>query len=119
MPPSSSLAPATAAKPEESEKIDPLFAQYKDLVELNSTFSLNEYLGTRNEADLEFYSGVIETESISFLFRTKLKVSKRSELPPNVQVQVQPGRPIIVPGFPTALTTEVISQGWIENTAEV
>ncbi len=100
---------------EEEVALHELFAQYEELLQLNSTFSLNEYIGDRIEADLEILGAVIETEDASFLYETKLKVTKRSELPQNIQVQVQPGRPVIVPGFPTAFNVEVQAQRWIEN----
>lgn len=100
----------------ESEIIDELFAHYEELLQLNSTLSLNEFLGDRVEADLEVLGAMIETDNTSFVYKTKLKVAKRSELPPSVQVQVPLGHPVIVPGFPTVFSCELLSQGWVENT---
>lgn len=103
----------------EAEVIDELFGQYEDLFQLNSTFSMNEYLGDRVEADLDVIGGVIETEDVSFVYKTKLKVTKRSDLPQNIQIQVPPGTPVIVPGFPIVFAVEVLSQGYVENAAGV
>jgi hypothetical protein len=104
-------------QPSEAEEqlMTALFDQYQELLQLNSTFSLHDALRGSHETELDVIGAVLETQDLSLFHRTRVKVAKRSELPPNIQVQVPPGQPVIVPGFPTGFSIEVLSRGWLEN----
>ena len=66
-------------------------------------------------------SGLIENQEVSFKYETHLLLYQRSELPPNIQVQLQPGQvvPPIIQGLPKTFHMEVVSEGWRLNSGEV
>ena len=101
--------------------MDALFQSYADTLQLQHAFCYNEALGNNQQIQIELVSGLIEDQEVSFKYETHLLLYQRSELPPNIQVQLQPGQviPPIIQGVPKTFHMEVLSEGWRLNSGEV
>ncbi len=93
-----------------------LYEQYVELFGLHRSFSIKEWMGDAEERELEATGGAIESEKMSHLFKGKSKVRRLNQIPQGVQIQIQPGQRIpLMPGFPTTINLEPISDGWNVN----
>ena len=96
-----------------------LFEDFADETKLREKFSIKEFMGNDIEKDMTVDGAFIESEAMGHVFRTKVKILQRSALPPNVQIQMQPGQAVpLLPGYPTEQATQIISQGWIPTKNE-
>lgn len=102
------------------ELIKSLFDSYARIIQLHKDFCYNEVLGNNQESVIKLLSGIIECEETSFIYETDLQLFQHSELPPNVQIQLQPGQvvPPIIQGLPKTFHWEVMSEGWRLNRGE-
>jgi hypothetical protein len=93
-----------------------LFSDYAKAMKLNERFNIKEVMGTDVSKDLELTGGLIDSSDSSHVFITKYKLTQRSKMPPNIQVQMQPGQALpLFPGFPVEVEWELISEGWKTN----
>jgi hypothetical protein len=93
-----------------------LFSDYAKTLELSKLFNIKEYMGTDTSKEIEIVGGFIDSINLSYACVARSKLTQRSKLPPNMQVQIQPGQPIpIIPGFPVEFEGELISGGWRLN----
>lgn len=101
---------------EEERCIWALFEEYSDLLDLKTFFSMNSYLGNSQQKDIEVIGAIIESQNMSHLCRTKSKITKKSNIPPNVQVPTTPSAlPPLLPGYQVTYDIEVIMRGWVKN----
>jgi len=106
----------TVPSEQEEEAIWELYEHYDDLFELKSTFNLKDWLGNEEEKQLETVGAVIETAGMSHVFGAVSNVRKISQIPQGAQIQVPPGQRIpLIPGLPTRVNIEPMSQGWYSN----
>jgi hypothetical protein len=104
------------APPELAEALDELLRAYEDTFELRKPFVLSGFLGDDAEKQAQFVGAVIESRHRSYLFRTNVRVSQHTKLPPNVQVQLPPGQRMpLLPGLPREFNIEPTSQAWLHN----
>lgn len=103
----------------ESALIWALFNLYVDTFNLRNKFNLPEYMADEPIRELQVLGGLIESTELSHLFSTNLKVIQRPNLPPNVQLQLQPGNPIpLSPMFGRAYDFSIQRIGWGLNAKE-
>ncbi|HLF18996.1 MAG TPA: hypothetical protein VI749_08955 [Candidatus Omnitrophota bacterium] len=97
-----------------------VFVDYADTLKLKETFNIKEYMGTDVSKELEVVGAFIESADLSHTFNAKSKLTQRSKLPPNLQVQVQPGQAFpLIPGFPIEIEVDLISVGWKVNDGKI
>lgn len=97
-----------------------LFSDYANAMKLNERFNIKEFMGADLSKELELSGGFIDSAENSHVFITKSKLSQRSKLPPNMQVQIQPGQAIpLLPGFPVEIEWELISERWKSNDGKI
>jgi len=94
-----------------------LFDEYADAVELRRTFNLRQFMGEETEKPVTFNGAFIDSGQKSHVFRSRCILRQRSDIPSNIQVQIQPGQPVppLIPGFPSAFSIEPLFIGWEEN----
>jgi hypothetical protein len=97
--------------------MDALLQSYADALQLKHDFCYNEVLGGNNQVQTHLFSAIIENEKVSFIYDTHLALHQRSELPPNIQVQLQPGQifPPIIQGLPKNYHIEILAEHWRPN----
>ncbi len=99
-----------------SNALDKLLRSYESTFELRKPFVLSGHMGDTVQKDTRFIGGAIEGARWSYLFETTTKVSQRTALPHNMQLQLAPGAGLpIIPGLPREFQIEVLSQAWIRN----
>jgi len=93
-----------------------LYQHYAELFDLGRTFNIKEWMGEAEERALEAVGAAIETEAMSHLFKATSMIRRVPEIPKGIQVQVPPGQRIPpIPGLPSGLNIEPISEGWYNN----
>lgn len=93
-----------------------LFEEYTKLMSLRERFNINEYMGNDLSKEIKITGAVLESEDLSHLYSCTSNIIQRSELPPNFQIQMQPGQPIpLIPGFPVNYNIQLIREGWEVN----
>lgn len=101
------------AKAEDEKLILQLFQEYVKVMKINEIFNLREFMGDDLEKDIGIDGAYIQSEFSTYIFKTKLKASQRTQLPPNVNIQAPPGTPIpLIPNLPRALNVDLISSQW-------
>jgi hypothetical protein len=99
-----------------TKQLDELLRAYETSFELRKPFVLSAFMGNEPLKETRFIGGAIESTKWSYLFETTTRVSQRTTLPPNMQVQLPPGAGLpIIPGFPREFQIELLSQAWIRN----
>lgn len=100
----------------ERQPINDLFEAYAATLGLRETFSLPEYMADQLTRDLTALSAFIETSGLSHVCRTRMRMSQRPMLPPNVQIQLPPGQPIpLGPWVTRNYEWGIQNVGWIVN----
>ncbi|MEK7534768.1 MAG: hypothetical protein AAB600_05595 [Patescibacteria group bacterium] len=103
------------ATPDEEKLLDQLLDEYVRDMELDKKFNLRELMGDDLEKNVTVKGAYIHSEAIIHIFETKLKITQRSELPPNVNIQVPPGGSVpLISNFPRAMNVDVVSFNWKE-----
>jgi hypothetical protein len=94
-----------------------LFEEYADVFKLRRTFNLREFIGDEIEKTATFNGAFIDSDQKSYVFRSLCMIRQRSDIPSNIQIQVQPGQsvPPLIPGFPSVFSIEPLFIGWEEN----
>ena len=94
-----------------------LFDLYAADLKLWQDFCYNTEMGTENTKTFEIFGSIIENEEVSYIHKAEFQMSQRSEIPPNFQIQVQPGQgiPRIIPGLPKLFSWDVSCESWIKN----
>ena len=87
-----------------TKKIINLFNLYSNILELNTQYSPEALLGDKEKGIFTFYKGIIETNSLLHVFKTKKEVRRVIGHPPNV--------PVPVIGY----QERIIEEGWFEDT---
>lgn len=96
--------------------VDRLLRAYEDDFKLRRMFFVKKYLGNNPEVEVRFIGGACESRTWSYLFSTRAKITQRTQLPPNVQVQIPPGQNMpLIAGLPVELTVEVSEHDWVHN----
>jgi hypothetical protein len=99
-----------------SGKMDQLLRFYEDDFSLRQPFILQRFMGDDIEKEARIVGGCIESRAWGYLYETKLKVRQFAALPPNVQVQLQPGQSMpLLPGIPRRIEAEMVSRTWVRN----
>lgn len=102
--------------PEEETAMWELYLKYEAFFELGQTFNIKDWLGGHAERDLRATGAVVESEMLSHLFTATSRVRQVSDIPQGVQIQIPPGQRMpLVPGLPTRINLEPISEGWYPN----
>jgi len=97
-----------------------LFNDYATVMKLNERFNIKDTMGAEITKDVELSGAFIDSTEISHVFMTKNKLTQRSKLPPNLQVQMQPGQALpLFPGFPVEIDMELLSEGWRINDGKI
>lgn len=82
-------------------------------LKLRSTFNIKEWIGSETQKTLETVGAMLCSEKLDHAFISKLTIRQLPELPPQVQVQIPPGQQMpLIPGLPTKINIEKISEGW-------
>lgn len=90
-----------------------LFQEYVKIMKIDEIFNLREFMGNDLEKDIEIDGAYIQSEFSTYVFKTKLKASQRTQLPPNINIQTPPGNPIpLIPNLPRAMNVDLISSQW-------
>lgn len=90
-----------------------LFEEYTKVMKINEIFNLREFMGDELEKPIDIDGAYIQSEHSTYVFKTKLKASQRTQLPPNVNIQAPPGSPIpLIPNLPRAINVDLISSQW-------
>jgi len=107
----------TEAAGEEQRLLWRLYEEYAQTLKLRETLTQDSIVvSDTSSEDMEITGAFIETESRSFAFRSQCRITRVSEIPKGVQVQVPAGQPMpLVPGFPVRVDVNVLSLGWLEN----
>jgi len=101
------------AEKELSEALNVLLYKYEKEFKLRETFVLQVHMGSDLEKEEDFLAGVVESDSWSYVYKTKVKITQSTKLPSNVQVQIPPGQPLpLIPGLPKHAQVDILSQGW-------
>lgn len=101
---------------EESRLMWELFDQYAQVLNLRERFNIKGFIGNQTQKEIMVTGAFLESENMSRIFQCTSMIYQRSELPPNFQIQVQPGQPVpLLPGFPTGFNVELVSEGWKIN----
>lgn len=101
------------AKADEEDLMWKIFQSYSNDLELTETFNVLSFMGEDREKNLTAKGAYIESKDLTHCFITEMKITRVQNIPANVHVQVQPGQEIpIIPGLPTAVNFEVLSQNW-------
>jgi len=101
---------------EEQALISSLLDEYFDALSLLDTFILEKEISDNPQTEITLVGGFIETEKSSYIFKSKTRIHQRSSIPPNYQLNIQPGQKIpIIPGFPKEYNFEIMESGWILN----
>jgi len=105
---------------EMEELMRALFESYASIFQLHQDFCYNEVLGNNQQIKIKLLSGIIECEETSFTYETDLQLFQRTELPPNIQIQLRPDQVVtpIIQGLPKTFHWEVVSEGWRLNRGE-
>jgi hypothetical protein len=85
------------------EKILSLFNEYNGILNMNVPYNPEEVLGSQNQAVGQFNRGIVETDNLTHVFRTKKEI-KRIEV-------AQPGIPVPVIGY----QERVLTESWVED----
>lgn len=105
---------------DEEQLLWELFSDYSTAMKLSERFNIKESMGTEASKDLDLVGGFIDSVEKSHAFVTKNKLRQRSKLPPNLQVQIQPGQALpLFLGFPVEVECELISEGWKINDEKI
>ena len=90
-----------------------LFQKYVKFMKINEIFNLWEFIGDELEKPIDIDGAYIQSEYSTYIFKTKLKASQRTQLPPNIKIQTTPGNPIpLIPNLPRAINIDLISSQW-------
>jgi hypothetical protein len=101
---------------EEEKLLWALFNDYVQAMKLDERFNIKEYMGNDPQKDVDLAGGFLDSGELSHVFMTKNKLTQRSKLPPNLQVQMQPGQILpLFPGFPVEIDIELLLEGWRIN----
>jgi ATP-dependent protease ClpP protease subunit len=93
-----------------------LLEDYVNSISMRQPYSLQGEIGDQQQAIIDTVGAFIETEKTSFIYCSKSKVTQRSVLPPNFQVNLQSGQLMpLIPGFPREFQLELLDMGWIAN----
>ena len=96
--------------------LDTLLRNYEETFDLRTPFFLPEKIGDDPEKEFKVAGGVVESKAWGYLLQTTSKVRQSIKLPPNVQLQLQPGQPVpLLPGVPREYSVEVTYQKWRNN----
>lgn len=96
--------------------LDSLLREYENNFDLRKPLFASRLMGQENEKEVRFVGGAVESIERSYLFVTKAKLIRFSDLPPNVHVQAPPGQAMpLVPGFPVKFSFEIYEQSWKHN----
>lgn len=98
-----------------------LYDSYADALDMRNEFCCFSEMADQHQREFDLYSGLVETDITSYIFKTHLLINQKSEIPPNINVTLQPGqvRAPIVQGLPKSFSWEVHFQSWVENQQEV
>lgn len=90
-----------------------LLEGYIKALKIDEIFNLREFMGDDLEKTIDIDGAYIQSEYSTYIFKTKLKASQRTQLPPNVNIQAPPGNPIpLIPNLPRAMNIDLISSQW-------
>ena len=93
-----------------------LFEDYADASSLLKTFILQSEVGDNQQAEMGVVGAFIETETISYIYRSICQVTQRSALPSGFNINLQPGQLMpLLPGFPREVNIELREIGWVKN----
>ena len=98
-----------------------LLDSYATALNTRHDFCCFSEMGDQNKKEFSLYSALIENDAISYVFKTDFLMYQRSELPPNMQISLQPGQVIspIIQGLPKSFYWEICDERWIKNQKEV
>jgi hypothetical protein len=93
-----------------------LYRAYAEDLDLDTPFSLREFMGDDQTRELTVTGAFLETTETSHLYQTEMRAIQRPNLPEGMQVQVQPGQPIPLVDWATrSFDLDVKRSGWEEN----
>jgi hypothetical protein len=97
-----------------------LFQDYVQSLQLDKKLNLPVVVGDEPVSPLSITGAIIESSESSYTYTTEMTVIQRPNLPPNVQVQMQPdARMPLSPDFARSFDFRVMQMGWIANTEGV
>lgn len=84
---------------------------------MNEPFNLKKEIGSEENKDIIVKGALIESEGFKHVYQSKLKITQRSVIPPNMQLQVPPGQsiPKLIPNLPVNINVDVLSIGWVKE----
>ena len=93
-----------------------LYDSYADSISMLKPFGIDSEIGNTSEEKLTNIGSFIETENKSFIYRSVCTLYRMSDLPPNYNIQIQPGQGLpIIPGLPVKMSMTVNELGWAIN----
>lgn len=82
-------------------------------LKIRNTFNLKEWIGTDTQKRLKIIGAILLSENMIHAFITQSIIRQLPELPQQVQIQLPPGQQMpLIPGLPTRLNIEPITEGW-------
>lgn len=108
------------AKDELGEKLDKLLKLYEDNFALRKPFMASRFMGDDTQKDARLIGGCVESREWGYLYETKFKIRQSSEVPSNIQIQLQPGQTMpIVDGLPRKMDFDLQSRCWVRNSKPI
>ena len=96
--------------------LDSMLREYENTFNLRKPLFLPKLMKEKTEKEVRFVGGAVESVKWGYLFATRAKIIKFSQLPPNVAVQLPPGQAMpLVPGIPVNFNVEMYEQAWEHN----
>lgn len=93
-----------------------LLEKYRTDMELDKIFSIREFMGDELLKDKKVIGAYIQSENKTHIFESSFKVTQKSDIPPNINIQAPPGNPIpLIPNLPRAFNIDVVSLNWKEK----
>jgi len=97
-----------------------LYLDYENAMHLEIPFTINSIMGQENYKEIKIYGSFIDSDKISYVFRSINDVRQFSILPQGFQLNIQPGQiPPIIPGFDINYNISTKELCWSENVEKV
>ncbi len=105
-----------APNADEATAMDALFAAFSEDLYLRDRFNLPDEFGDELRKDITAIGGFLESDALSFVHVTRLRMAQRPQFPPGVQVQVPPGQQIpLAPWATRTFDWSPTAIGWVVN----
>lgn len=101
---------------EDEELINSLLSDYTDSICMSSPFSPAIELIDSQTKQISVIGSFIESENKSYIFKSEFTLTKRTDIPKNIQVQLPSNQALpLIPGLPEIFHLNLINMSWQLN----